>query len=177
VHVVQSLELHAQRGDTTAMLPVLEDLVAQQQERWGSVAAYALALAGRRDEAAQLLSRQLRWGFDQPDDQSWTYLMALRAETAAALGDETAATEVLRLLAPWRGHAVVLGSGALCLGAVAHYLALAARTTGDLAQAETWFREAADANDRMGATWAARRSCAELDRTLLMSRSSVRRQG
>ncbi|MET0999139.1 MAG: adenylate/guanylate cyclase domain-containing protein [Marmoricola sp.] len=166
VHAVHALELHTKQGKPSQALPLLRHLGESDPHRWGSVLAAALVRSGERKEAQELLDRALEAGFEEPRDLAWTYLMALRAECAAALDDVTAAAEVTRLLEPWRGHVVVLGAGALCLGSVSHYLGLAARTTGDLSAAIEHFRESLAANQRLNAKSAMRSSAAELERTL-----------
>jgi class 3 adenylate cyclase len=166
VHAVQALELLTQQGDPAAAVPLIRQLLPDDPLRWTSVLAAALVRSGEHTEAGDLLGQVLEFGFEEPRDLAWTYLMALRAECASALGDIRAAGEVTRLLGPWRGHTVLVGSGAVCLGAVSHYLGLAARTTGDTAAAAQHFRDAVTLNASMNAHWALQRSRDELDVTL-----------
>jgi len=168
VHAVQALELHTQQGDAVLAVPLIRQLLPDDPPRWASVLAAALVRSGEYAEARVLLDQVLERGFEQPNDLAWTYMMALRAECAAALGDVRAAAEVTRLLGPWHGHTVLVGSGAVCLGAVSHYLGLAARTTGDLATATRHFRDAITLNATMNAEWVLKRSREELDRTLAL---------
>ena len=174
VHAVHHLELHTQLGDPEASVPLIRTLTVADPPRWAAILGAALVRSGehtRSDEPRRLMDQMLETGFEKPRDLAWTYLMALRAECADALGDVEAAAAVTRLLTPYAGHAVVLGSAAACLGAADHYLGLAARTTGDLETAVEHFRSAHAMNTEMGAAWAARRSREELDRTLAMSAS------
>jgi hypothetical protein len=173
---VQALELHTQLGDTSPAVPLIRRLVDDDLPRWASILAAALLRSGEQAEARELLDLAFETGFDQPRDLAWTYLMAKRAECAAALDDTRAAAEVTRLLTPWAGRSVVLGSGAVCLGAVSHYLGLAARTTGDVTSAVRHFEDSLDLNAAMNASWAARRSSEELSQTRLLLAGSVGRE-
>jgi class 3 adenylate cyclase/tetratricopeptide (TPR) repeat protein len=177
VHAVQVLELHTQLGDLDPVLPLLRTFTEIDASRWVPILCAALVRSGghaHSDEAADLMQRMLEVDFEEPRDLAWTYLMAVRAESAAGLGNQEAAAAVTRLLTPWDGHAVVVGAGALCLGAVSHYLGLAARTTGDLTTAADHFRAAVEMNTRMRAAWARARSRAELDRTLALINTEER---
>ena len=165
VHAVQALELHTQQGDPARALPLIRQMLQNDPTRWASILAAALVRCGEYAEARALLDEVLERGFEEPRDLAWTYMMALRAECAAALGDVRAAGEVIRLLSPWHGHTVVIGAGAVCLGAVSHYLGLAARTTGDIAAAAQHFRDAITLNAAMNADWVLARSREELNRT------------
>ena len=172
VHAVQALELHTQLGDPGAVLPLLRRLAEEDPSRWAAIVCAALVRGGghlHSTEPAELMEQVLEAGLEEPRDLAWTYLMALRVECAAALGHEEAAAAAIELLTPWDGHAVVLGSGAVCLGAVSHYLGLASRTVGDLAAAADHFRSAVEMNTRMRARRAAQASRAELERTLALS--------
>ena len=90
----------------------------------------------------------------------------LAIEVAAALGDSELAAPLEQGLAPWAGHHVVLGSGAVCLGSASHDLGLAARVRGELDVAASHLRQAIRTNDAVTAAPAAARSRAELARTL-----------
>ena len=168
VHAVQALELHTQQGDPARAVPLIRQRFEEDSVRWASILAAALVRCGEHAEAQELLDLTLERGFEEPRDLAWTYMMALRAECADALGDVRAAGEVTRLLGPWHGHTVLLGSGAVCLGAVSHYLGLAARTTGDLGAAAQHFRDAITLNATMNAEWVLQRSREELDRTVAL---------
>jgi hypothetical protein len=172
VHAVQALELHTQLGDAAPAIPLIRRLAETDPARWAAILGVALVRCGAHTtspEPHELMDRMRELGFEEPRDLAWTYLTAMRAECADALEDDVAGAEVTRLLGPWEGHAVVLGSGAVCLGAVSHYLGLAARATGDLSAAVEHFRAAQAMNTSMRAGWAAQRSREELDRTLSLA--------
>ena len=175
VHMVQELELWTLSGDPARALPLLRSLFARGADPWASVLAAALARSGEAEEARQLFGAHIEGSLEHPKDLSWTYLAALRAEVVEAVGNAPAAAELSRLLEPWEGRAVVLGSGAVCLGAVSHFRGLAARTAGDLDTAVRCFRDAVMMNDSMVARWAAARSRHELDRTVALTEASTTR--
>lgn len=99
-------------------------------------------------------------------DLSRAYTLAQAVDAAALLDDPTAAAQLRELLRPWQGHTIVLGSGALCLGAASYYLGVAARTAGDADAALVDLQDSVRMNDEMGAVPAATRSRLEWARTL-----------
>lgn len=172
VHATQALELHTLRGRPELSLPALRELKGEAPLRWAPVVAAAMVRAGEYDEARVEFARHASTDFaDLPDDLSRAYCLALCCECADALGEQAAAATLRRLLEPWNGYAVVLGAGALCLGAASHYLALAARAEGDHDAAIGLFRSAVSMNQRMESPPAAERSRRELARTLAMAAS------
>ena len=78
------------------------------------------------------------------------------------------------LLTPWEGLAVVVGSGALCLGAADHSLGLAARAAGDHTTAARHLENAVRINDATGAVHAATRSREALARGLSVRPTEAR---
>ena len=86
-----------------------------------------------------------------PSDLSAPYLLALIADLAVALGEGTLAGEIASRLEPWSGQAIVLGSGALCLGAVDGYLARVASLRGESDRAAMLLSSAISMNRSMGA--------------------------
>ena len=171
VWLAQRLRLQLDVGDVA---PLLEEMRAQAErypERWTFGLALVLALLGRREEAAAHLVDAVADDYARvPRDLSRAYVLAHLAETAALLGDAEVARCVGRLLLPWAGQAVVLGSGAVYLGSGAHYIGLCLRTDGDVEGAAEMFRVAAAANDRAGARVLAARSRAERATTLRLDR-------
>ncbi len=156
VHAVQLLELCTLRGEPADVVPLLESLHPEDPHRWSPVLATALVRAHRYDEALPHFEVHAGAGFSTlPRDLSRTYLLAVLTECAHGLGDRTAAVELSAQLEPWESHAVVLGSGALCLGAVSHFAGLAAHAAGDPVRATRLLEAAVRMNDGMQASWAA----------------------
>jgi class 3 adenylate cyclase len=178
VHAVQALELHSLLGTPEHALPLLRQLKQEAPLRWAPVLAAGLARAGALVEARTELAAHAATDFRElPQDLSRTFCLALYAECADAVHDPAAGAALRRLLEPWEGHAVVLGAGALCLGAASHYLGLAARASGDLAGAVELFTAAVSMNESMHAAPAAERSRRELARTRAMTEPTAARGG
>ena len=167
VHAAQVLQLHHECGTPELALPTLHRVEAASPGRFAISLSLCLAQAGATDEASEYLAVQGRHDFETlPRDLSLAYGLAQAAEAAALIDDRDAAATLRELLAPWDGHNVVLGSGALALGAASHFIGLAARTSGDARAGERHLRDAVAMNDAMGAVAAATRSRLELARTL-----------
>ena len=167
VYAAQTLQLHLESGTPERALPTLHRVEAASPGRFALSLSLCLARAGRRDEAIGHLAVHARHGFATvPHDLSLAYGLTQAAEAASLLDDQASAATLLRLLEPWEGHNVVLGSGALILGAASHFIGLAARTVGDVPASERYLRDAVAMNDAMGAVVAATRSRLELARTL-----------
>ncbi|MCD2187036.1 adenylate/guanylate cyclase domain-containing protein [Actinomycetospora soli] len=161
VHSVQLLTLHTARGTPELALPTLRRVAETVGGRTWVHVAVAAARAGRLDEAAALL----RWCSADDfavlgDDAARAFVLAECAETAALVGDAGAGARLGELLAPWAGLVVVVGSGALCLGAVDHFRGLAARAAGR--DPGPLLRAALALNETTGATRAADATRAEL---------------
>lgn len=165
VHAVQLLALHSERGTPTGALDALRAAHARVGDRMLPTLAVAHARVGNLDRAREHLDalRPSRFA-GVPHDGARSLLLAYLCETAGAVADRAAATELYRLLTPWRGRTVVVGSGALCEGAVTHFLGLAAHATGDQDTAAGHLREAIATNTAIGAPRLVERSRRALDR-------------
>ncbi|NMO93930.1 adenylate/guanylate cyclase domain-containing protein [Actinomycetospora sp. TBRC 11914] len=159
VHSVQLLTLHTAAGTTERALPTLERVARVVGGRTWIHTAVGLARAGRLDEAADLLTAAAADRFAViGHDGARAFLLAEAAETADAVGDAGSGALLHELLAPWEGHVVVVGSGALCLGAADHALGLAARAAGNHEAAAAHLGNAVRIDDATGAVRAAARA-------------------
>ncbi len=120
-----------------------------------SVAAAALAHAGRVDEAVSMVDEQLALGLpDVVDDASWPFAMAYWADAAATLCHAHASREIYGRLLPLAGLHLVTGgfyggSVALHLGRLASVL--------ELPDAVSWFEQALAEHITLdGPAWIAR---------------------
>ena len=167
VHAVQVAQLHQELGTPGAALPTLRAAAAASPDRFAPILAAWLARAGELDEAAEQLAVHGRHGFTTlPQDLSLAYGLAQAVDASALLGDPAAAAHLRTLLLPWAGHNIVLGSGAVCLGAASHFIGVAAGVGGDVDDAIAHLRDAVRMNDAMSAAPAAARSRLELARAL-----------
>lgn len=113
--------------------------------------ALALALSGDLTRAREV------WRPDVPQRRTyyWQLGMAMRSETAVALGDREVAAECYEALRPWAGTLAGLSSGTVTLGPVDETLGRLARLLG--LPSDEHFRGAVALAERLGAHhWAAR---------------------
>ena len=90
-----------------------------------------------------------------PEDSAWLLSLSHCVLVSAYLGDGPRARVLFDLLAPYAGQ--VGFSSATPLGAVTHFLAVLATTSGDFDEAERRFADAAATHERIGAPiWLAR---------------------
>lgn len=163
VHAVQAVELELLRDAPDGALRRLEAVAAEDPIRWAPTYARVHARAGQVEGTREWLQVHAEDGFRHlPRDLSLAYNLALCAEAAAVTADAATAVQLQELLAPWRGHTVVLGSGALCLGAASHFLGLLAGVTDGPDAAGPYLIEALATNERIGAGPAAARTRAAL---------------
>jgi tetratricopeptide (TPR) repeat protein len=153
------------QGQPDEAIVVLGQIPLDRYPRFAALRAAVLCEAGRVEDAARYLPAITAPGFADID-QGRSYALAYTAETIDHLAEHTAAGAVQEQLKPWAGQFLVLGSGAICLGAAAHYLGLAYRAANDLPTALDHFHEAVYANDSARLGSPAVRSRAELARTL-----------
>ncbi|MGH8896625.1 MAG: ATP-binding protein [Egibacteraceae bacterium] len=137
----------------------LEGLLREQVGRypalpgWRASLAYALAEAGRKEEARVEFERLAVDDFaGLPRDFTWVSNLAFHALTCTALGDTRAAAKLYELLLPHEVSTVRLSRiGIGSAGPVAHYLGLLAATTARWDDAARHFEAAMAMNARIGA--------------------------
>ncbi len=159
VVLAQQLQLRLDQGRHEDVRELAARAWAADPARWAGTVAGAAATAGDPGLADAGLTWHLERGLRAvPEDLSRAYVLAGLAEAASVVGDASAAADLHRHLEPWRGHAIVLGSGALCLGVADRYLGLLEQVLGRTAAAHASLR-AANVHDRAsGATPAATRA-------------------
>ena len=146
-------------------LPEFEPQYREAMDRYGIVdpppwilASLALidAELQREDRARQALESMTASGFAGcPVDVSWLAVMAMWAETAAALGDIRSAVVLRDALKPYRDRLAFMAT--VTMGTVAFHLGLLAMTAGDFDTAASDFAAAEVIDERIGApTWLAR---------------------
>src|SRR5205807_481926 len=82
-----------------------------------------------------------------PLDPTWILSMPQCAAVCAYLGDRARAPVLFHRLEPYASQVVFTAGGSL--GAVAHYLAILASTSGDFDEAERRFADAAATHERI----------------------------
>jgi hypothetical protein len=137
--------LRREQGRVGEVLGAIEQML-ESSGGWVVLRAlYALALleAGQLDESRHQLD--LLEGEDLEVNLPALLsspTIAMLAEVAVSVGDETMAARAERLLRCHRGHLIVLMPGAACLGAADRYLAMLAAGRGDDAEAFELFERA-----------------------------------
>jgi DNA-binding SARP family transcriptional activator/tetratricopeptide (TPR) repeat protein len=128
--------------------PVREALSASPgRAAWRAGLALLLNETGRTEEARAEFDLLARDGFDWiPRDGDWMVVTALAADLAHSLGDEERAAVLYGLLEPLADTNVVIGLGAVCLGATSRYLGRLALTLGRREEAVRHLRHAVQAN-------------------------------
>ncbi|WP_170037496.1 adenylate/guanylate cyclase domain-containing protein [Georgenia soli] len=167
VRTIQLLELQLMTGGAPQAVAEVEALAEEAPDRWSFAVAVVHARAGDAVAARRALDRYTRADLKNvADDLSRSTTLAYLAEAATAVGTPQECRGVAQLLQPWSGHVVVLGSGALCLGAADHFLGVALRAAGETDAAVRHLRAAVEQNDALGAAGRAAWSRAELGRTM-----------
>jgi DNA-binding SARP family transcriptional activator/tetratricopeptide (TPR) repeat protein len=136
-------------------LAEVEDRLSRYAERqpgfagWRAAVAMVCSEGGRLDEARGHFDVLAAHEFsDGRFDHTWTTVMVTNAEVCAALGDAPRAALLYERLMPFHDRLVVLGSGAVCIGAIDRTLGQLATVAGRFDDAEEHFRRADELNRR-----------------------------
>lgn len=147
IGVIGRLTAGLARGD---LGPLADELVLTNDTvsvLVGDAAALALLARGRVDEARRI------WGKRLPVERSyyWLAMTALRAHTAAALGDADVARACAEELQPYSGRMAGLDNGSLLTGPVDDALAAVADLLGQADEARRYRHDAAQLRQRLAA--------------------------
>ena len=119
---------------------------------WRAALAIAFTQQRRFEQARCEFDSLARNDFaDIPRNLFFLQVLTFLASPCAALRDSARARILYELLQPYRDRMAVVGYSAICLGSVARPLGLLAATLGAWDRAETHFRQALVANERIGA--------------------------
>jgi hypothetical protein len=157
----------------------VEDIVSERAQRGPAWQAYRLTFAwvhaerGELDEARRHYDAALADGLAGiPRDVNWLAALASAANACVLLGDTARAGELRGLLEPYSHRIVVSARGACHVGSVAYLLARLAAAGGHDDTAARLFEEAANRDERAGATAFAQRD--RRARDALRDRASLR---
>lgn len=144
--------LDRERGRLAGMLPGLERGAEQNRNVLiRTMLAFAFADTGRIEDARAVFARLAEDGFREADaDRFRRMVLALLAETCAALDDRERAETLYRLLLPLHGGTACHGD-CMFMGATARHLGLLATVLGNWPDAERHLADALAMNARMGA--------------------------
>jgi tetratricopeptide (TPR) repeat protein len=130
-YAVQLLGIRREQARMAELEPAVRELLASNPARpaWRAGLATLLCEGGRLDEARDELETLAQAGLATiPQDGDWMITVTLLADVAAAVGDAERAALLYELLLPFAQAHVVIGLGAVCLGATAGYLGRLALT-------------------------------------------------
>jgi class 3 adenylate cyclase len=124
----------------------LEDLcrrLAEQTRRWRPVLAALAVELGDPDGAGAILDDYCAGRFREvPRDQAIGAPIAMLADAAVATSHAGAAEALKELALPFQHQHLVVGSGAVCLGATSQILGFLAAASGRTSEAGGWFLRA-----------------------------------
>ena len=150
---IQRYELCDLRGSSGDLEPAIRELVDQHPARpvLRCVLVHLHARIGQTTEAKHALADLVRDDCAAlPFDHEWLHSMSMLAESAALLGDTSAATVLYRLLLPYGEYNVENAADAI-RGSVSRYLGLLASTLERWQDASAHFESALTLNASMGA--------------------------
>src|SRR5947209_6676453 len=154
-YAAQILYLRREQSRIGELEDPVRDALRANADRaaWRAGLALLLHETGRTEEARAEFDRLARDEFQRiPRDGEWMVVTALAAELAHALADTARAAILYDLLAPYADTNVVIGLGAVCLGATSRYVGRLALTLGRQDDAVTHLRDAVRANAALQAT-------------------------
>ena len=148
-YAVQVLYLRREQARMGELEDPVRDALGTNAERaaWRAGLSLLLHETGRTEEARAEFERLARDDFAGiPRDGDWMVVTALAADLAHAFDDAPRAAVLYDLLTPFADTNVVIGLGAVCLGATSRYLGRLALTLGRRADAVAHLRDAVAAN-------------------------------
>jgi len=156
-----------QRGNLGDLIPLIEQMITENPGLpvLSGLLAVANAEAERTDDARHLLAEFARTAFDLPLDMTWLTGIVLYAEADIECRDPKYAEPLIGLLAPFAGQLSGAGAGST-EGPVSHYLGGLSAILGRYEQADTYFAQASELSDHMGAKFFAARTNLQWGRML-----------
>jgi DNA-binding SARP family transcriptional activator len=163
-HQLLRLLVQDRIADVDPVAMGVEDIVSERAEHGPAWQAYRLTFAwahaerGDLDEARCHYDAALADGLASiPRDVNWLAALASAAIACVLLGDTECARELRALLDPYSHRMVVTARGACHVGSVAYLLARLAAAGGDYDTAARLYEDAANRDERAGATAFVRR--------------------
>jgi DNA-binding CsgD family transcriptional regulator len=151
---MQIFVLRRDQGRLPALQPVVSMFLRQQSAAsvWRPGLALIYLEVGQRDEARAEFEKLVAGDITTiPRDGRWLYCMVYLSEVCAGLGDAERASVLYRLLSPYAGRYIVLGSGITCCGSADRFLGLLCAAMKHWPGAQQHFEEALAMNERIGA--------------------------
>ena len=154
VYGVQMFTLRREQGRLQEVAPLVRHFVQQnaQTNVWRPGLALIYVELGQLDDARsefEILANDRFQSF--PRDGVWLASLAYLAQVCAALGDAARAVDLYKLLEPWRGRNLLVGTSIASFGAADAFLGMLSATMRQWSEAEAHFRMALEMNERQGA--------------------------
>jgi tetratricopeptide (TPR) repeat protein len=152
-----SIQLLAIRDEQSRLreleAPAREAMAANpNRPAWRAAVARLLCEAGSEEEAHALVAPLADEKFASvPLDGDWMTAMILLSDVAVALAEDEWARLIYEHLRPYRNATVVIGIGAVCLGAAGRYLGRLAQLMGEPDAAREHFERALVLNEALSA--------------------------
>jgi tetratricopeptide (TPR) repeat protein len=153
-YAVQVLYLRREQSRMGELEDSVREALSTSPDRaaWRAGLALLLHETGRTEEARAEFNVLARDDFGWiPRDGDWMVVMTLAADLAFALDDAQRAAVLYERLEAFAGTNVVIGLGAVCLGATSRYLGRLALARGRPEEAVAHLRQAVAANAALGA--------------------------
>jgi len=150
----QMFALRRQQGRLKEVEPVVRMFVQQNSAAaaWRPGLAVIYSELGLADDARKEFEDLARNDFAElPPDVAWLGTMTYLVDVCTFLADRARAEKLYRILLPFDGANVVVGSGIGCYGALSRYLGALASTLERWDDAERHFEDALAMNARMDA--------------------------
>jgi DNA-binding CsgD family transcriptional regulator len=151
---MQIFTLRRDQGRLAAFQPIVAAFLRQHAAAsiWRPGLALIYLELGQREEARAEYEKLASGDFlTIPRDGRWLYCIVYLSEVCAALGDAARAATLYRLLSPYAGRNIVLGSGIACCGSADRYLGLLCTVMRRWSEAQEHFEQALGMNTRIGA--------------------------
>src|SRR5262249_5656856 len=146
--------LRREQGRLKELEPVVRYFVQQHTATaaWRPGLALIYSELGRTEEARAEFEQLAQQDFaDLPRDALWMASMTYSVDVCTFLGDKARAGTLYRLLLPYAGYNVIVGSAVACYGALSRYLGALATTLARWDEAVQHFEDALAMNTRMEA--------------------------
>lgn len=163
VATTQAFLIRREQGRLPEIRARLDSMSSGRSDAWLPLIAVLHAELGSIDTAERATEAAFRDGGAQlATGLNRSLALTLLADASIALGRGDLAAVAYEHLAPWAGLAVVLGSGAACVGAADYWLGRLSAAAGNPLLAERQLEAAEAMNARMGAALALARTEAAL---------------
>jgi tetratricopeptide (TPR) repeat protein len=154
IYGLQMFALRREQGRLKEVEPVVRMFVQQNtaDAAWRPGLAVIYSELGLTTDARAEFEILAQHDFgDLPRDVAWMGTMTFLSDICTFLGDRSRADTLYRVLSPFAGRNVIVGSGVACYGAVSRYLGALATTLERWDDAARHFEDALAMNARMEA--------------------------